>query len=367
MIRRSATVVALVLLAGCGPSARELPLPGTSVSGDSYRITATFSDALNLPTGAPVKLNGVPVGKVRLVESHDFKARIGLQISTKARLHVGSTARLRSTTPLGELYVELHDSKAGAVLADGASLGTDLTSTAPSIEDSMAAASMLLNGGNLGQLGSIIRETNKALDGRESTARDLLSQLTTTTAAFEASSGDIDRALKAMGSVSVQLNKRESTINAALKDIAPAAKVLQDNTDELADLLKGVEGLGATSQRVIEKTHDELLQILKQAGPILDQLVSVKDEFGPGLADLVQFANLLDKGVPTDYLNTYIHFDDSIKLGLPGEIPLLGGLPSIETPGLDGTTSDTPDKPGAATTPDIGLGGLLSGLLGGNK
>ncbi|MEO6472064.1 MAG: MCE family protein [Aeromicrobium sp.] len=365
----ASAVAATIVLSGCGVTAADLPLPGNSVSGTTYRISAVFDDALNLPIGAPVKLNGVPIGKVRTVESHDFKAYVGLELKEAYPIHADAKARLRGTTPLGELYVQIDDSKSSEKLAGGARLGTDQTTTAPSIEDSMSAASLLLNGGNLGQLRTIVRETNAALDGRQDNARDLLTQLTTTTKAFEASSGDIDRTLAALASLSTKLNKRESTINAALRDVPAAAKVLHDNTARLTDLLTGIKSLGKVSQRVIDQTSDQLLEILREAGPVLDQLVSVKSEFGPGLSQLVTFAKLLDKGVPTDYLNTYLYFDDSIKLGLPIALP--GGGNPIQTPILpdlglpDLNLPLVPGLGGQPGQPDIGLGGLLSNLSGG--
>ena len=365
-MKRLIVVLAMVVaLSGCGITAADLPLPGNGVSGETYRISATFADALNLPIGAPVKVNGVPIGKVRKVESRDFKAYVELELKKSHPLHIGTQARLRSTTPLGELYVQLDDARTGAVLADGDKLGTTDTSTAPSIEDSMAATSLLLNGGNLGQLRSIVREANAALDGRQANARDLLTRLTTTAKAFSASSDDIDRTLNALASLSTKLNERESTINAALKDVPAAAKVLHDNTAKLTDLLTGIKSLGAVSQRVIDQTSAEFLGILRQAGPVLDELSSVKNEFGPGLRDLVSFAKLLDQGVPTDYLNTYLYFDDSLKLGLPVSIPGLD-VPPITTPSLP-DLGLPPIGGSGLTQPDIGLSGLLGNLTGGTS
>lgn len=367
MTRRAALLAVLALvLTGCGVGAADLPLPGTSVGGDTYRLSADFDDALNLPVGAPVKLHGVPIGKVRTVESRDFTAHVEMDLRSANRLHRGTTARLRSTTPLGELFVQVDDAGSGSVLADGATLGTDATSTAPSIEDSMAATSMLLNGGNLGQLGTIIKQTNAALDGRDLTARDLLKRLTTTAAAFESSTKDITRVLNALDSVSAQLDDRTDTIDAALRDVAPAAAVLRRNTAALTDLLAGITDLGTVSRRVIAETHDDFLRILDQAGPILDQLLSIRTELGPGLRDLVRLADLLDRGVPTDYLNVYMYLDDSVKLG-PASQPEqneLGGVGGISPPPL-------PDlggllQPGNDGLPDIGLGGLLGRLGGGS-
>lgn len=365
---------AMVALSGCGIGATDLPLPGTGVSGDTYKLSAVFDDALNLPIGAPVKLDGVPIGKVRTVESRDFKAYVEMELKTSHRLHTDAEARLRSTTPLGELYVEMHDGGKGEELKAGDELGTDLTSAAPSIEDSMSAASLLLNGGNLGQLRSIVREANAALDGREMTARQLLNRLTTTVEAFSASSEDIDRSLEALASVSTTLNKREDTINAVLRDLPAAAKVLHDNTDELTKMLQGIKSLSAVSQRVVDQTGDDVLKILKQAGPVLDQLVALDDEFAPGLQHLIRLAGLLDEAVPSDHLNVYLYFDDSLALGLPIDLPLGSGLPPIETPevpdlGLPDLEIPGLTGPGAPgdNPPDIGLGGLLSGLSGGQS
>ncbi|MEJ7633824.1 MCE family protein [Aeromicrobium sp.] len=371
--RTTLAALALALVtSGCGVGAEDLPLPGTSVGGDTYQLIAEFEDALNLPIGAQVKLKGVPIGKVRTVESRDFTARVEVEIRSTSRLHDGTTARLRSTTPLGELFVEVQDNGAGPVLDDGAKLGTEMTSVAPSIEDSMAATSMLLTGGSLTQLGTIVEEANAALDGRAGTARSVLERLDTTTAAFASSSEDISRLLRALRDVSGQLDERRSTINAALKDVAPAAAVLRDNTEELTELLDGVTSVSKVSRRVIDRTQADFLQILDQTGPILDRLLSIRGELGPGLNDLIRLAELLDRGVPTDYLNTYLNIEGTLGLESitgpaapdqgPSQVVPGGLLPGLDVPEL----GDLLD-PGAGGQPDIGLGGLVDQLMGAGR
>ena len=56
-------------------------------------------------------------------------------------------------------------------------LGVESTSAAPTIEDTMTSVSLVLNGGGLSQLETIVREANLVLDGNEGTARDLLGRL----------------------------------------------------------------------------------------------------------------------------------------------------------------------------------------------
>lgn len=354
-------LAAVTALAGCGPTAADLPLPGSSLRGSSYQIRAEFDDALNLAVGAPVKVNGVTVGRVRSVKAHDFTAAVTLDVRSSTHLHDGAKASLRSTTPLGELFIQLTDGEASTPIRPGTILKAADTSAAPTIEDTMTAASLLINGGGLGQLQTIVREANAALGGHEKSTREVLTRLASTAKSFNASSDDIDAALDAIARVSTVLNQRQSTVNAALTDIAPAAKVLRTNTDALAKLLRSVDDLGTTTTRVVAETRDDLLATLHELSPVLDQFVELSPEFGPGLDDLVSFAGLIDRGVPGDYLNTYLHFQDSLSLGLPAATGL-GGLPQLNTPALP---SGSPTTAPSDTEPsDVGLGGLLSRLGG---
>ncbi len=371
-------LAATMVLGGCGPTAADLPLPGSSLRGSSYQIRAEFDDALNLAIGAPVKVNGVTVGRVRSVRAQNFTAAVTLDVRSSTHLHEGAKASLRSTTPLGELFIQLTDGRTLTPIRSGTVLKVGDTSAAPTIEDTMTTASLLINGGGLGQLQTIVREADAALSGHEKSSREVLARLATTAKSFNASGDDIDAALNAIARASMVLNQRQSTINAALTDIAPAAKVLRTNTDELADLLGSIDDLGKTATRVIAETRDDLLLILHELSPVLDQFVELTPEFGPGLDDLVSFGRLIDQGVPGDYLNTYLHFQDLVSLGLPAATGLGGlprgttpPLPSLPLPGglLDLPPLKLPDLgPGASSgssPADVGLGGLVNRLAGG--
>ena len=104
-------------LTACGPTLADLPLPGTGVSGDTITVKMDFADALNLAKGATVKVNGVSEGKVESIDAADFQAVAVTKIRTSAELRQGATARLRYTTPLGELFVDITNPASGALLA----------------------------------------------------------------------------------------------------------------------------------------------------------------------------------------------------------------------------------------------------------
>lgn len=309
-------LIALTLTAGCGLSAQTVPLPGKRVSGETYALSASFSDALNLTEGAPVKLNGATVGQVRTVSVDDYTAKVDMAVQTAARLHTGASARLRGTTPLGELYVELQDTSSNAELPPGTTLSEG--TVAPTIEDAMATTSVFLNGGGITELGTILRESNQALGGREGSARSVLERLNTTTAELRKSTNDLDRMLASLADLSTSLKERRSTIRMALRDVAPTARAMETQIKDLSKLLQNIEKFGVTTSGVIDAVNDDLVSSLTQMGPIFDQMNALDKDLTPAIERLVSFSKRLDKAVPTQYLNTdlHIHVDELPTLPL---------------------------------------------------
>jgi phospholipid/cholesterol/gamma-HCH transport system substrate-binding protein len=360
-----ALALATVVLAACsgGPDYADLPLPGSGVSGDTYRVTAVFDEALNLAQGAPVKVNGVPVGRVQTVTAKDFKAEVTMDLKTSTELRQGSQARLRYDTPLGELFVQITPSARGPVLHDGDALARKDTTTAPTVEDTLSSASLLVNGGGLGELKTITDELNTALGGREGTVRDTLDKTNAFLRIARQSTGDIDRLLRSLASTSKVLDHRRGTIDRALHQVVPVARVLRSNTDDLVRLLRATDSLSVRAGRVVGATKADLLQVLGELGPILDEVIETRSRLGPGLNDLVEAGDLFERTVPGDWIPFHgiIKLDKTEIPGMPGgggggggpggapglpDLPGLPGLPAL--PGGDGGGGGgvVPDLPG---------------------
>ena len=365
-----AGLLALVLtgtLSACGPDYGDLPLPGSKVGGETYRLSAVFDEALNLAQGAPVKVNGVPVGRVQTVTAQDFKAKVVMDLKASTELRKGSQARLRYDTPLGELFIQITPSRTGQPLEDGDALSDADTSTAPTVENTLAAVSLLINGGGLDQLRTITDELNTALGGREPLVRDTLRRLTTFLAEANRSTGDIDRVLRSLASTSKVLNARKGTINRALKEVVPISRVLRSNTDDIVKLLVAVDKLSTTAKRVVGATKQNLLRILRDLGPIMDAVLSTRSQLAPGLRNMISAADFLNRTVEGDFLPLAA----TIKLdgtpggpgGGPSQTPGPGGLPTLPVPSI----TLPPLLPGQGNGGGTGGGGGGGGggLLGG--
>lgn len=380
-----ATAVA-VTGTGCSTTMRDLPIPGTGVSGDKIELSADFKDALNLAVGAPVKVNGVDSGKVTDITVDHYVAHVTMDVKTDAKIRDGATARLRYTTPLGELFIDITNPAQGTAMADGDTLGLPRTETAPTVEDALSEASLLINGGGLDQLRIITDELNKALGGNEENIRGLLDRANTFLTQANATTQSIDAVLGSLNSLSKTLNGRKETINRAMRQIRPAAAVLRRATPGFTKLLQAVQRFSGAANSTVNATRTQLLNLLAEVEPTLAELAANSGRFDSMLRSIELAANTGKQAIPTDYLdiNGTLHVDgitgsgpvgglldllDVIGVVLPTDqvdqildgLGLGGLLPKTTTPG-----SKADDTTGSKSDDDLlGLDGLLGGLTGG--
>lgn len=345
-----AVLAAVGLATGCSTTLGDVPLPGVGVSGDKITVDVEFAEALNLARGATVKVNGVDSGKVQEVTAEDFHAKASMQVKTAAKLRMGATYRLRYTTPLGELFVDVTNPDSGPLVKDGATIPLSASSTAPTVEDALSQASLLVNGGGLGDLQTVTEELNTALGGREDTARELLERGRTFLVEANKTTADVDRALQSLSSVSVTLRQRQDIINRAVREITPAARVLRQNTPGLTRLLQEVRRFSGTANDMVQRTSSEILHVIRRADPILAEFQANHAAYPASLEQLISLGGDISNLVPGDYVNISLalHLDGIALPDLGGILGQLGqNLPGLHIPHL----------------PLLGKQGTLAGLL----
>jgi phospholipid/cholesterol/gamma-HCH transport system substrate-binding protein len=329
-----ATALGTSLLTGCDfDGAYDLPLPGSPVDADdAFEVTAEFADVLNVVPRSPVMVDDVVVGEVTEVERDGWHATVTLRIKDDVVLPDNAIADIQQVSLLGEKYVSLEEpteQEPEGRLEDGDEIPLSVTGRNPEVEEVLGALSFLLSGGGVAQLGTITREANLVMSGREDRLKALLGSLEGVVGTLDDQKTDIIRALESMNNLAATLNAEKKVIGDALDAVGPAIDVLADQHDELIDMLGSLEELGRVGTRVINATKEDVLKMLEHLHPVLDRLHAAGHELGPGLNLLISFpfpkaANDIVEG---DYADTTMTMDLSFDNLLKGI-----GIPNIDLP-----------------------------------
>jgi virulence factor Mce-like protein len=233
-----------VLAAGCATGLESLPLPAPSLTANSIALTAVFSNALNLPAKAKVKLNGADIGEVESIHAHDFTALVNMRIRSDVPVRVGATAQLRSATPLGDVFVAIkpdpNQAPDGPLLRDGDVIPVGSTTAAATIEELLSSAALLVNGGAIRRLVSIVNGTGSAVGGRGEKIAAMLHESDEVISRLNARSAQINNALRSTSGLAAMLQTHQHTLNETLAAGAPATSVIADNAAQLADLVDAI-------------------------------------------------------------------------------------------------------------------------------
>ena len=242
--RRSALAIAVataIVSSGCATNGlASLPLPAPGLGSGGYTLTAVFSNALNLPMNAKVKLAGADVGQVESMVARNYTAVTTLRIANGVLLPRGSTAELRTATPLGDVFVALKppsdDPADIPTLKDGDTIGLDSTAAAATVESVLSSAAILVNGGAVRNFTNIINGFGKATGDQGQAFGDLIRKSNQLLGTLDSRSGQISSALTELSRLADQLDAKDQTITDLMAAARPATAALADNTTELSDL-----------------------------------------------------------------------------------------------------------------------------------
>jgi phospholipid/cholesterol/gamma-HCH transport system substrate-binding protein len=355
--------LAVTMASGCGvmtSGLRGVNLPGGADLGDRpYGVTVEFADVVDLVPQSLVKVADVSVGSVRSVtlDPKTWHAMVTVDINGDVRLPANAVARVRTTSLLGEKFVQLGapDSGATGTLADGATIPIDRSGRAVEVEEVFGALSMLLNGGGVGDIHTIATELNKALKGNEPEIRSLLENLNTLVKALDSRKGDITRAIDGLNRLASTLNDGRPKIENALDNLAPGIKELASQREQLVDMLQSLDRLSGVATDVINRSRDDLLADLRALTPTLRKLAESGQNLPRSLEVLASppFTDAATDGFAGDFSNLYASVDldlGSLLTNILNGLPALPGLEKLPAPaqllapllGADDGTSPLP-------------------------
>jgi virulence factor Mce-like protein len=236
-----AIAAAVLITSGCGTNGlASLPLPAPGLGSGGYTLTAVFSNALNLPMNAEVKLAGADVGQVESMVARNYTAVTTLRIRNGVLLPRGTTAELRTATPLGDVFVALKPPANypadDPMLHNGDTIGLDSTAAAATVESVLSSAAILVNGGAVRNFTNIINGFGKATGDQGQAFGELIRKSNQLVGTLDARSDQISSALTQLSRLADQLDAKDATITDLMTAARPATATLADNTTQLTNL-----------------------------------------------------------------------------------------------------------------------------------
>jgi phospholipid/cholesterol/gamma-HCH transport system substrate-binding protein len=292
--RRLLAGLAVILSVAAAPGCQwrglnSIPLPGTKGGGQgAFTIQAQLPDVDNIEQNSRVRVGDVTVGNVTKIERQGWHALVTMTIDHDVDLPANATATIGQTSLLGSLHIELAPAKGlppEGKLHNGSLIRLSSGKAYPSTEKTLAAISLLLNGGGIGQIQDITQSLSTAFAGRADDLRSLIHQLDIYIGYLKDQTADIIAAADSLNNLVNQFAAQKPVVDKAAKVIPDALAVLKDERNTLADALDRLGKFSALAADTTIRTKDNLVSELHDLGPVLQSLADA----GPALTRSLSF------------------------------------------------------------------------------
>jgi len=310
-VRARAVAVALVLL---GSTLAACSLPG-QVEGP-VELTATFDDVGDLVSGHSVQVADVRVGSVTGIElTDDFQATVTMRIKDDLELPVDSVATLRTTSLLGEKFIELRppgegeavDPAAGCegdVLVDGCHLRA--TQQAPELEFVAEEAVQVLGGVVANDLGTLVETGAIGFGGRAAELSSLIDSISVVSSTMAGQSDNIVRIIDGLDQATASLAEGSASVDELLVNLARTTDVLAANRDLTLQTLEDLTRLARDQNEIVlQPFRDDIERQIEQLDAVLTTVVGQREEVGVLVDWLARFVEVAPKGIPEDFALVY--------------------------------------------------------------
>jgi phospholipid/cholesterol/gamma-HCH transport system substrate-binding protein len=286
-------------------------LPGR-VEGP-VQLTATFDDVGDLVSGHSVQVADVRVGSIVRIElTDDYRAKVTMRIKDGLGLPSNSEAVLRTTSLLGEKFVELrpaHDPEgnvlpAPGVLEDGSTIETATES--PELEAVAEQAANVLGGVASNDLSTLIETGATGFGGRAVELGNLIDSLSVVSGTLADQTANIIDIIDGLDQATATLAGGADRIDQLLVNLADTTQVLADNRELTLQTLRDLTRLASDqNQLVFQPFRDDLDRQIGQLDALLQAVAAQRGEVSLLIDWLAEFTIKAPLGVPDDFAQVY--------------------------------------------------------------
>jgi phospholipid/cholesterol/gamma-HCH transport system substrate-binding protein len=314
MRRLCLSVAVLASLAAC-------TFPGGA--GGNLTLTATFDDVGDMVTQHSVQMADVRIGSVKKIElTDDFKAKVTLSVKGDQPIPRRSEAVLRTTSLLGEKFIELRpsgDPEKGPFFKDGDHI--EHASEAPELEFVTEQAVEVLGAVASTDISALVETGAAGFGGRGPELRRLVEDLASISHTLADSTKDITTIIDGLDRATSQLAQSDAEIDGLLRNLSETTTVLSDNRQRAVDALAELTRLAKVqNEEVLRPFRDDVDRQIKQVDLIVGQVAQSKAEVARLVDWLDRFVTVLPSGIPKDDAQVYSWFvsateDDRVERG----------------------------------------------------
>jgi phospholipid/cholesterol/gamma-HCH transport system substrate-binding protein len=318
---RGPKVLATLLIVTLGASSCTLP---GRVTGP-VELTATFDDVGDLVAGHSVQVADVRVGSITKIElTHDYKAKVTLRIKDGLDLPDNSEAVLRTTSLLGEKFIELRAPRdatgkelpATGTLHDGDQIAK--SAEAPELEFVAEEAVNVLAGVASNDLSTLIKTGAEGFGGRAVELGSLIDSLSVVSGTLADQTGNIISIIDGLDHATATLAQGADRIDQLLVNLADTTKVLADNRELTLQTLRDLTRMAQDQNEIVFKPfRADIDRQIKQLDAILQVVTAQREEVGVFVDWLAEFTRKAPLGVPGDFAQVYAWFQPAFLDGAP--------------------------------------------------
>ncbi|WP_328353257.1 virulence factor Mce family protein [Mycobacterium sp. NBC_00419] len=287
-----------------------LPLPGTTGNGPgSFEIKAEMPDINNIQPNSRVRVGDATVGHITKIELQGWHALVTMRLDGGVAMPANAIAKIGLTSILGSQHIELSpptDEPAQGRLHEGSLIPLSHSASYPTVEQTLAAVSMVLNGGGLGQVQDITEAFSTAFRGREQDLRSMISELDKFAANFNDQTDDVIAATESLNKVAGTFAANQATLDKALKTVPEALAVLNNERENLAEAADALGKFGERVVSTVDQSKASLVKELKDIGPVLESLANAGPSMTRALSLILTFPfpnETIEKWQRGDYAN----------------------------------------------------------------
>ena len=300
-MKRALTSIALGLALAAVTSS--CALVGLTSGCDGIEIIGKFAQVGDLVPNSNVQSRDVVIGSVKAIELEGWSAQVTMCIAGDKKIPADVTAEVRTTSLLGEKFVDLRSESSGPpYLEDGAIIGLDRTGKSVELEDVFARLSTILGTGDLEQLNRFTSSQAKILKGHVSDLRNVISGLRQFTDTLAGRRGEIASSIDSLDTVARTILSDSPVLTRFLKTFASSSSVLADQKEELTDLLLALDRFSNVAVQLLNATEGGLNEQFAKLRPVLRTVVKNSQNLSDALQTLATFTRWFPESMPGDYL-----------------------------------------------------------------